>query len=133
MFSHAHRVGTGIDRLFRGVAIVFLLFTCADLTSPEVCAEELLGYPPHLIAAAADRSEHATELALEMADGALPAHGDSEPGHSDEDCFCCCAHLLLSPHYIVPLDAPGLEPALALEFRLPTSAPPACYRPPRIV
>ena len=74
-------------RLVRVIAVFFLLFTAADLTVPQFCREEVgIGKFAQVssfdIVGSAFKSPESRE--------APP----SEPTHSDEDCFCCCSHVL---------------------------------------
>jgi hypothetical protein len=130
MFSYARRVRTGVDRLFRGVALLFLLLTCVDIGSPDVCAEEIFGFPPEVLSLAASASERAAEPA--MGSRELPSHETSEPSHVEEDCFCCCSHLVASPHFAVLGAEPDSVTTRPLSLRLPQSAPSNLYHPPRV-
>ena len=78
-------------RVVRAIAILFLVYTGADLTLPEFCSEEMC----------CPRFAEASLLTGIRSDAAFVT-GTSEPrqdppterSHSDEDCFCCCAHVL---------------------------------------
>jgi hypothetical protein len=114
MFSRASQHRTGLDLLYRGVALFFLLFTCVDLTS-QTCAEESFGLPP------AAWSRGAEDSAPEA----------PEPAHVEEDCFCCCSHLVVDGPYVVASlpDGPGADvPLIAAS---PSSPSRDFYHPPR--
>lgn len=129
MFSRAFQPTTGLDRLYRGVALFFLLFTCVDLTT-DTCVEESFGLPPAAwLKAAAASLPDALELAAAPADatpGTLPG-----PGHVEEDCFCCCSHLVVDGPYVVASlpDAPEADSTLIAAS--PSSPPRDFYHPPR--
>ena len=62
--------------MYRVVAIFFLLWTLADLTVPQVC----------------------------MADFDAPANGAGASNgayHQDDDCFCCCSHVMPSSFVLI--------------------------------
>jgi hypothetical protein len=93
--------------MYRLVAIFFLLWTLADLTVPQVC----------------------------MADFDTPANAAGASNgayHQDDDCFCCCSHVL--PSSFVPIERLKAASSVDKEddgivpYR-PISTP---FRPPRI-
>ena len=84
-------------RLIRAVSVFFLLFTAADIALPQYfCGGEEVGGLPlsHVAAAPAEAADPGTERS------SVPAPADSLPGQvpdeapHEEDCFCCCAHVL---------------------------------------
>jgi hypothetical protein len=93
--------------MYRVVAIFFLLWTLADLTVPQVC----------------------------LADFDTPANGAGVSNgayHQDDDCFCCCSHVMPSSFVLIE----RLKPLSSVEKQndgvvpnRPTSAP---FHPPRI-
>jgi hypothetical protein len=131
MFSRLDRADRWVRRLFRGMAVAFLLFACADICAPEMCAEEILGLPPAALAEAAAASERGDDPlpALVAADDS-PERG-SDPAHVEEDCFCCCSHLLVSAHFTI--EPPPRERTATVPRSLSPPDAPACgfYRPPR--
>lgn len=96
----AHKISKPLmaARVVRAIAILFLVYTAADLTVPQFCAEEM-GIPRFAEASASSNTQRNAAIAT----GASDSRQDPtpEPTHSDEDCFCCCAHVL-----------PGRAPAL---------------------
>lgn len=111
-------------RLVRGVAVFFLLFTVADITLPQYfCGGEEIGGLP-LAETAGLGAEAGTET---------PWPGrDSEQAPHEEDCFCCCAHVL--PGFVLtpaPIAEQGsLQPPLKLDS-LPSPPLRLQYHPPR--
>lgn len=83
-------------RLVRAVAVLFLLHTGADLVFPQLCNEEPVGITMNqsfsvaedpvgdyqAVAASVPRSNESSEN---------PRRKDPP---KDEDCFCCCSHVL---------------------------------------
>lgn len=102
-------------RVVRVIAILFLVYTGLDLSMPQLCREEMGNRTMAQTAASTeDNSVDATRpfsaaLGTEDYEENLP----SEPPHSEEDCFCCCAHVL-----------PGSAAALVAAPELATSFAP---------
>ena len=75
--------------MYRLVAIFFLLWTLIDLSVPQVCMADFDAPAP-----IADASSNPQILAT-----SLESHDDgssSIPLQQDDDCFCCCSHVLPS-------------------------------------
>jgi hypothetical protein len=123
-----------LDRLRRGIAILLLALAffdmaVVDLFFPQLCGDDqasLLGASP-------------VESSEKVADGfgairnqdPLPAQ-DSHQSGTDEDCFCCCSHIIPSPHVSVATlncqpqpDDPAIPP-------FPSSSPHGVFHPPRL-
>ena len=116
-------------RIVRAVALFFVLFTVADITLPQYfCGGEEIGGLPLASAAASDMADLGADAGTEA-----PSPGrDSERAPHEEDCFCCCAHVLaglaLTP---VPLaELRSQQPPLELGS-LPTPPLSLQYHPPR--
>ena len=84
-------------RVVRAVAFFFVLFTGADIALPQYfCGGEEVGGLPlsHVAVTPAEAADPGTERS------AVPAPADPLPGQvpdeapHEEDCFCCCAHVL---------------------------------------
>jgi hypothetical protein len=83
-------------RSFRAIAILFLLFTAFDITSPELCherLEELLTRCPSILTSKDSQpvKEVATHISQETQ---CPSDQHSDQEQHSDDCFCCCAHVL---------------------------------------
>lgn len=124
-------------RLVRVVAVFFLLFTAADLMMPQYfCGEgEIGGVPLRIVDAASTTSDKVADMQL----AALPDTNDSrrdEPSREaphEEDCFCCCAHVLPGLAFGA-VSTSELKSAVApfVTDSLPTPPLGATYHPPRI-
>lgn len=83
-------------RIFRGIAILFLLYTGVDLFNPQLCSEEAGLASPQRIARRASVDTSIAYLGAvergtkESNDNQTP----DKPVSQDEDCFCCCAHVV---------------------------------------
>ncbi len=116
-------------RVVRVIAILFLVYTAADLTVPEFCDEEM-GFPRFAQTASSTglRSEAAFASDASESRQDLP----SEPTHSDEDCFCCCTHVLPG-HVAASVDVPEFTSLFTALRIIDLASPPlkGPYHPPR--
>lgn len=115
-------------RIVRAVAVFFVLFSVADITLPQYfCAGEEIGGLP----LSAMNAPEAASLGAETGTGAPSPGRDSEAPH-EEDCFCCCAHVLpgLAVTPVVAAELRSLQPPLGLDS-LPSPPLPLQYHPPR--
>ena len=80
------------QRIFRGVAILFLLYTGVDLLAPQICAEEggLRASANVTVQLTVLRPDVVGQSDVESKGTQIP----DEPTSQDEDCFCCCAHIV---------------------------------------
>jgi hypothetical protein len=116
------------ERVVRVIAILFLVYTGADLTSPEFCGEEM-GIPS--FAQTASSTGGRTDAAS-ATDASESQDSPSEPIHSDEDCFCCCTHVLPG-HATAPVDVPEFTSLFAALRLIDVASAPlkSPYHPPR--
>jgi hypothetical protein len=108
----------------RGIAVFFLLFTIVDISSPHVCCEELNGLVESVAQSAAVNASIVHDSRSQP-----PA----KPSASEEDCFCCCSHVLPSLSLnMAELDfkSPETDPQQDCLLTPPLSA---LYHPPRFV
>ena len=109
----------------RAVALLLLSLCFFDLAivdwlKPELCSEGAIAYFP----------THDAQTPSEF--DTLPASHENESSDCDEDCFCCCAHVLPSAHFSFPALA-TLPERIAERMHLPLVAPPTTlFRPPRL-
>lgn len=121
-------------RVVRGLAVFFLLFTSADIALPQYFCEEEVGGIPLSRALPADATERdlvASVSSVSSSKDSRPEAPDREAPH-EEDCFCCCAHVL--PGLI--LSSVGASDASSSADLLPSDSLPSpplrgTYRPPR--
>ncbi len=76
--------------MYRLVAIFFLLWTLTDLSVPQLCLADFDA--PATLAGASKRSDGACTHRSQP-NGNGPAN---MPFQQDDDCFCCCSHVLPS-------------------------------------
>ena len=77
-----------------------LLWALVDLTVPMVCQTDVVEFPAVQTAAG---------TALQK-----PQDGNSPQQYYEDDCFCCCSHIIPAPHVVltaalvsVPADFPA--------------------------
>lgn len=120
----------------RGLAVFFLLFTGADLLLPQYfCGEGEIGGVTIMTASASAASE--PDGGARFTIPSTPA--DHQPTETpdkaphDEDCFCCCAHVLPTFAFATvgtfELNLPSAPPA---EDHLQSPPLRGTYHPPRI-
>jgi hypothetical protein len=120
--------------LQRVFAIFFLLFTSAelmivDIALPQRCKDELgmlatNGY--------AHPTTDETDKSFVIAENHSQPESSSEQNCTEEDCFCCCSHIVPASHVTFPplIDEPQVtEAAIA---HLPSSPPHGLFHPPRL-
>ena len=117
-------------RAVRVIATLILLYTGADLTVPQFCSEEM-GIPA--VARASDVTRPTNYVAVTHRSDDSREDLPSESPSKDEDCFCCCAHVLpgdaLAVVAVPQLHSdPGSHERITLPFA-PVNTP---YHPPRL-
>ena len=116
-------------RVVRAIAILFLLHTGADLTIPGFCAEEM-GFPKF------SQTASSTGLLPNNAFAVTPSESRQDPPpdrpHPDEDCFCCCTHVLPG-HFTAPVEVAEFTSLVAVLRLIDVASPPlkGPYHPPR--
>lgn len=122
--------GASRQRAMRCIAILFLLYTAIDLADPQMCSEEAISLTTAQVSVARD-SFKPTAVAISADDDSSrnqPAKHESQ----DEDCFCCCAHIVPGIPFVTPN---VLELKSAFQMQIVTAAPPSeletLYHPPR--
>ena len=110
------------------LALAFVDLTLIDLISPQLCNDELLG--PALLHSAESAEQRVAVLQQTSQNDSEPGRGSQSPV-TDEDCFCCCSHII--PSYsidvIEPVSGPRIN--LLLTGALPSPPPQDTFHPPR--
>jgi hypothetical protein len=118
--------------LHRCFAVLLFIFASADLSadmiSPQLCCE---GIGDLVISQVSSAQLASDVLAFKAADD-LGHEQSSDPLNVDEDCFCCCSHILPSVHFdVAVLDIKPPSSFVTNAF-LPTPPPQKTFRPPRL-
>jgi hypothetical protein len=117
--------------LGRGVALFFVLFTFADLSIPQLCGGELGGYSlPN--ASLPFSNGQSDELSLSAAPEQPQPQESEGSEHPEEDCFCCCSHIVPGSHFNVALLCLKSPVRPQANQFLPTSLPDIPFHPPRL-
>lgn len=121
-------------RFARFIVILFLAYAGVDIANPQLCNDEFAP-PPVLLASNVERraEELSTEISVGDSEETEQREQPSAP-HSEDDCFCCCTHVLpgITTHPNGASDV--LSQGLTLTPQLVTSAHlMALYHPPRTV
>jgi hypothetical protein len=123
-----------LGRLRRGIAIFLLAMAffdmaIVDLFFPQLCGDDqvsILGASP------VESSEKvADEFAATRNQGPQPAQ-DSHQSETDEDCFCCCYHIIPSPHVSVATLNCQPRPDDPAIPSFPSLSPHGVFHPPRL-
>ena len=132
MKSHPHTNRAIKRRPFRVIAILFLVYTGLDLTVPGVCSEEFS--EPGIVAVSAVANSPASLNSLRSVDLQRDFPQDRSPWRSsqDDDCFCCCSHVLRGQVPTV-IAAEELESCVSVPIHNPLLYPPlqSPFHPPR--
>jgi len=122
--------------LVRVLAIFFLLYTGVDIASPQLCSEELLGLLGEVQAVELtpvnNGSAHSDSVTIVSAlDNSQKDRSSNQPSQ-DEDCFCCCAHVLPGMMFITVSNFNLTSLAVSIKHNpLPTPPLQSTYHPPR--
>lgn len=129
--------------LQRGIATFFLVFTFMDLVFIDVlgqrgCLEESLSLPvlstSVKLSEATKKNETPRLAIVKAANYDEPLHPDGEAplGCFDEDCFCCCSHLIPSVSLDLNVLNGPIEASISAISPFPLSPLHGTYHPPRL-
>lgn len=114
-------------RMVRAIAVLFLFYTAVEITVPQFCSEAS-GVLSISEAARASMILSVLSPAADNNQKELP----SEQPSSDEDCFCCCAHVVPG-RAIAAIAITDLMPSFTVQRKIDLPSPPlqSPYHPPR--
>jgi len=123
-----------VERLRRGMAIFLLAFAFFDMAVidiffPQICGDQQMSLP------GAGPSESTEKVADEFAatgDYDSQSDQDSHQSTTDEDCFCCCSHIIPSPQVSVAALNCRPQPYNPAIIPFPSSPPHGVFHPPRL-
>lgn len=121
-------------RFARVIVILFLVYAGVDIANPQLCSDE---FAPRSVLLASNTERRAEEPSTAIFIGnSEETEQREEPSapHSEDDCFCCCTHVLpgLTTHPNGASDV--VSQGLMLIPQSVTSAHlNALYHPPRTV
>lgn len=114
----------------KGLAAFLLLWALADLGVPGLCKSDNDRSPEvQPVAALVNASQTGPQDVMQKAGKGSGQHDSST---LDEDCFCCCSHIVPSAHFQLPAIAASV-PALSIYHfeQVTASAPPLTNPSPR--
>ena len=124
-------------RVARAIAILFLIYTGIDLASPELCKGDApgdIGGMPVIVATRGNAKQVIeTNIAMEPSTSRKQNQIPEQPA-SDEDCFCCCTHVI--PGTItVSMEAADTTALSSIieHLSIPSPPLPSEFHPPRFV
>jgi len=120
-------------RLVKAVALLFLFHTGVDLLLPQLCSEEPVNLTATQTLIASSRT--VSDKVVNSVNPSNPSDSqEDEPSETpqDEDCFCCCTHVMASQGFGNPASAElGLATNLRLDLSILSAPPNNPYHPPR--
>ena len=137
MDTRFHPVRFSSGSAHKWVVGILLLFACADILSPQLCDEDI-GAPAELARSSFVRVVRRDFPSLPSITTANPLGGShkqpyqsTEPAPADDDCFCCCTHVL--PGHFFEVTSLLVTPARAdlNQTALPSAPSQAPFHPPR--
>ena len=128
------------QKLFHGIVLLFLIYTAVELAFPQFCREKsisVLGADSVVLATEQPSLNKTSALTQESiarnSDESLPKTPSRDSNVPDnDDCFCCCAHVVPSPLFVNPETSVLVVPSgLQHPVSIPTASLRAPYHPPR--
>lgn len=113
-------------------ASFLLLWTLADLSVPGLCQSDDDGSPVSTVASQSENSSQVGQATSFEAQFRMASNtGQPIAPSSQEDCFCCCAHIVPSSHFQVATFELAEQALPFYHFNQVTTAAPPLYHPPR--
>ena len=122
------------ERLLKAVAILFLIYTGIDLVTCQVCCENVAGLPIEVaLALSAERQVNESLAVMSAPSEKSQDERRSNPSR-DEDCFCCCTHVMPSRAFASSANTDlKMNTSLADNIPIPTAPLNNPYHPPRFI
>ena len=122
------------SQLLRVIAMLFLLHSGVDMLFPQLCKEEESfggSFSSTRLVATTD-----AEVGKAFAVNDSSQRPDDQPSdqqHGDEDCFCCCTHVMPSAVFASPGDAELVISSSSMaRIFIPSAPSDNPYHPPRL-
>ena len=128
--------------LRRGMAVLLLAIAFFDLAVIDIIAPQICNDGVPAIAGATptqnDAEKFDQDALVEVAIGvrnSFPqqdSHSEPSPDSTEEDCFCCCSHVM--PCFSVDYVTPNTTPRVGIDLIASVPAPPPqdAFHPPRL-
>jgi hypothetical protein len=113
-------------------AALLLLWALADLSVPGLCQSDDDGsQDPQALSQSAGPSQVGQQVASETQFRMASNQGQKSAPSSQEDCFCCCAHIVPAPHFSFASIERSASAVTFYHFNQLTASAPPLYHPPR--
>jgi hypothetical protein len=131
---HGFRIGPLSERLLRGPAVFFLLFTFADVAFPPPCSEMNDGLSAARQVSAQGRGGDVSDHSKAVGSNDSRSDQSPERGCCDEDCCFGCAHVLPTVAFteVAVFDMESTSVVTVDQF-MPEPPLRGTYHPPRFV
>jgi hypothetical protein len=122
------------SQLLRVIAMLFLLHSGVDMLFPQLCnEEETFGGSFNSTRLSTTNDAEVGKAFAVDGSSEFPDDQPSDPQHRDEDCFCCCTHVMPSPVFASPDDAElVISRSTVARIFIPSAPPDNPYHPPRL-
>jgi hypothetical protein len=114
--------------MVRAIAIFFLLYTGVEITVPQYCAEA-----SGVVSISEAARDSTRRPVITATDDSNQKELPSEQPCADEDCFCCCAHVVPG-RAVCTIVVSDLMPSFGIPRKIDLPSPPlqSPYHPPRL-
>ena len=122
------------SQLLRVIAMLFLLHAGVDMLFPQLCNEdEPFGGSFSSTWLVATNDTDAGKAFAVDGSSQFPDDQPNNPQQRDEDCFCCCTHVMPSPVFASPDDAElVISRSTVTRVFIPAAPSDNPYHPPRL-
>ncbi len=133
MQSGIHHKLVRLGRWQRGVvvlllALAFVDILLIDMVSPQFCNDGAGSRAGFVVADVA----HETAIDSQKSQTDRDSHSDSTPASTDEDCFCCCSHIVLDCAFNFATLIPSVRLGIPSSDILPSPPLQDTFHPPRL-
>jgi hypothetical protein len=121
--------------IHRWLAVVLLAYASADIYQDSVSPQQCCEWMDNLaVSECAGRvpSAGVSNIALPVIAPGESREESSVPSNPEEDCFCCCGHMLPAVHYSAPVVEVRSCLAYLTKTLLPAAPPQKKFHPPRL-
>ena len=123
----------------KGITMFFLLWTLADLSVPGLCRtdydrpqdSQVPAYVRDNASASASPDASVARRPSSAVTAGVPAQKQQGPPSLDEDCFCCCSHIVPALHFQLPAISESAPVLTIYHFNSVTASALPLYHPPR--
>jgi hypothetical protein len=115
----------------KGLTAFFLLWTLADLSVPGLCRTDNDRSQDLQAPLSTTSNTLASHRQSTVTRASVPTPGQQSSPSSDEDCFCCCSHIVPAPHFQIPAISESVPTLAVYHFNSVTASALPLYHPPR--